>query len=372
MIHCEVCGIVPVPEQGSAGEAAGGCQLRRPGNPLDHHPTWKHVACPQCGGPATRETDTMDTFVEFVLVLRALLLAARGSSRPTPTRSATGCRSINISAASSTRSCISSMRASSPAPCTRRDMSPIDEPFKGLFTQGMVTHETYKDDARQMGAARRGAYREDGNARAPRDRRADHRRPDRIDVEVEEERRRSRRHHRRATVPTPRAGSCCPTRRRSATSSGPRRGVDGAHRFLQRVWRLVNEAAARGPRRHPATRAIRPGGRGAAPCGASQRGRGDGGDRQAPLQRGRGADLRTRQRLLAGSARQPEQPGTRHALCLAGSGGNARPNCRPNGAPSCGGDAGPPLGHQGLLAESAWPDADPALLSTIPSQLPYR
>ncbi|MEI9988186.1 MAG: hypothetical protein WDN69_36875 [Aliidongia sp.] len=36
----------------------------QPGNPLDRHPTWKHVACPSCGEPARRETDTFDTFFE--------------------------------------------------------------------------------------------------------------------------------------------------------------------------------------------------------------------------------------------------------------------------------------------------------------------
>ena len=76
MIHCEVCGIVPVPEKDLPVRLPEDVTFDGSGNPLDRHPTWKHVACPQCGGPATRETDTMDTFVEFVLVLRALLLAA--------------------------------------------------------------------------------------------------------------------------------------------------------------------------------------------------------------------------------------------------------------------------------------------------------
>ena len=76
MIHCEACGIVPVPDKDLPVKLPEDVTFGGSGNPLDRHQTWKHVACPQCGGPATRETDTMDTFVEFVLVLRALLLAA--------------------------------------------------------------------------------------------------------------------------------------------------------------------------------------------------------------------------------------------------------------------------------------------------------
>jgi len=64
VIHCPTCGVVPVPDKDLPVVAAGGCQLDKPGNALDHHPTWKHVSCPQCGAKATRETDTMDTFVD--------------------------------------------------------------------------------------------------------------------------------------------------------------------------------------------------------------------------------------------------------------------------------------------------------------------
>jgi len=64
MIHCERCGIVAVPESDLPVKLPYDVSFDKPGNPLDRHPTWKHVTCPQCEGPATRETDTMDTFVD--------------------------------------------------------------------------------------------------------------------------------------------------------------------------------------------------------------------------------------------------------------------------------------------------------------------
>src|SRR5262250_2197232 len=64
IIHCDKCGVVPVPEKDLPVVLPDDVTFDRPGNPLDRHPTWKHVACPQCGGAARRETDTMDTFVD--------------------------------------------------------------------------------------------------------------------------------------------------------------------------------------------------------------------------------------------------------------------------------------------------------------------
>src|SRR3974390_1849463 len=64
VIHCEKCGVVPVPEKDLPVTLPDDVSFDRPGNPLDHHPTWKHVTCPKCSGPARRETDTMDTFVD--------------------------------------------------------------------------------------------------------------------------------------------------------------------------------------------------------------------------------------------------------------------------------------------------------------------
>uniref|UniRef100_UPI002FE11AF7 leucine--tRNA ligase n=1 Tax=Pseudoxanthobacter sp. TaxID=1925742 RepID=UPI002FE11AF7 len=64
VIHCEACGVVPVPKADLPVKLPEDVEFETPGNPLDRHPTWKHVACPHCGKPARRETDTMDTFVD--------------------------------------------------------------------------------------------------------------------------------------------------------------------------------------------------------------------------------------------------------------------------------------------------------------------
>ena len=63
-IHCDKCGVVPVPEKDLPVELPEDVEFDKPGNPLDRHPTWKHVACPTCGGAARRETDTFDTFID--------------------------------------------------------------------------------------------------------------------------------------------------------------------------------------------------------------------------------------------------------------------------------------------------------------------
>ena len=64
VIHCDACGVVPVPDEQLPVRLPEDVTFDRPGNPLDHHPTWKHVACPHCGAAARRETDTFDTFVD--------------------------------------------------------------------------------------------------------------------------------------------------------------------------------------------------------------------------------------------------------------------------------------------------------------------
>ena len=76
--------MVPVPKDQLPVVLPEDVDFSIPGNPLDRHPTWKHVACPQCGGAARRETDTLDTFVEFELVFPALRQPAGATSRSIP------------------------------------------------------------------------------------------------------------------------------------------------------------------------------------------------------------------------------------------------------------------------------------------------
>ncbi|HKN27089.1 MAG TPA: leucine--tRNA ligase [Roseiarcus sp.] len=143
MIHCENCGVVPVPEKDLPVKLPYDVTFDQPGNPLDRHPTWKHVACPQCGGPALRETDTMDTFVDSSWYFVRFTDPANQSAPADPAVADhwlavdqyIGGIEHAILHLLYSRFFTRAMRR-----CGHLD---LDEPFAGLFTQGMVVHETY-------------------------------------------------------------------------------------------------------------------------------------------------------------------------------------------------------------------------------------
>jgi leucyl-tRNA synthetase len=143
-IHCESCGVVPVREKDLPVELPEDVDFDGPGNPLDRHPTWKHVACPQCGGPARRETDTFDTFIDsswyFDRFTSPELATApfdrEEDSYWMPVDQYIGGVEHAILHLLYSRFWTRAMRAV--------QMTSRDEPFDGLFTQGMVCHETYR------------------------------------------------------------------------------------------------------------------------------------------------------------------------------------------------------------------------------------
>jgi leucyl-tRNA synthetase len=144
VIHCDKCGIVPVPEKDLPVTLPEDVTFDRPGNPLDHHPTWKHVACPQCGGNARRETDTMDTFVDSSWYFERFTdpwITTAPTDRPMvdawmPVDQYIGGIEHAILHLLYSRFFTRAMKETGHVG--------LDEPFAGLFTQGMVVHETYQ------------------------------------------------------------------------------------------------------------------------------------------------------------------------------------------------------------------------------------
>jgi leucyl-tRNA synthetase len=144
IIHCETCGVVPVPAKDLPVRLPDDVTFDKPGNPLDRHPTWKHVACPQCGGKARRETDTMDTFVDsswyFARFTDPWIETAptdrKAVDRWLPVDQYIGGIEHAILHLLYSRFFTRAMKATGHAG--------LDEPFAGLFTQGMVVHETYQ------------------------------------------------------------------------------------------------------------------------------------------------------------------------------------------------------------------------------------
>jgi leucyl-tRNA synthetase len=144
IIHCAKCGVVPVPAQDLPVKLPDDVEFDRPGNPLDRHPTWKNVDCPQCGGPARRETDTMDTFVDsswyFARFTDPWIATAPTDRKAVdhwlPVDQYIGGVEHAILHLLYSRFFTRAMKATGHAG--------LDEPFAGLFTQGMVVHETYR------------------------------------------------------------------------------------------------------------------------------------------------------------------------------------------------------------------------------------
>ena len=145
VIHCEKDGIVPVPVGDLPVQLPEDVTFDKPGNPLDHHPTWKHVACPKCGQPAVRETDTMDTFVDSSWY--QFRFTAPNAATPTDKKALKYWAPVDQYIGGKEHAVLHLLYAR----FFTRGMKAtkhldFDEPFKSMFTQGIVVHETYRSE----------------------------------------------------------------------------------------------------------------------------------------------------------------------------------------------------------------------------------
>ncbi|MEF2552152.1 leucine--tRNA ligase [Aurantimonas sp. A2-1-M11] len=245
VLHCEACGVVPEARENLPVELPDDIDFDKPGNPLDRHPTWRDATCPQCGGKARRETDTMDTFVDSSWYFARF--TAPQAYEPTDPQAANAWLPVDqyiggiehaILHLLYSRFFVRAMRA-----CGHVD---LDEPFRGLFTQGMVVHETYRDGREWIAPVDVSITEGEGIRTATRLSTGAA-----IEIGGIEKMSKSKKN-----VVDPDdiiASYGADTARWFMLSDSPpdrdviwtESGVEGAHRFVQRLWRLVSETAPR-------------------------------------------------------------------------------------------------------------------------------
>ena len=145
VVHCDACGVVPEKKENLPVRLPDDVTFDKPGNPLDRHPTWRDCACPSCGAPAKRETDTMDTFVDSSWYF-ARFTAPRAE---TPTDLAEAEYWMNVDQyiggiEHAILHLLYSRFFARAMQITGHLPKKAIEPFNALFTQGMVTHEIYQ------------------------------------------------------------------------------------------------------------------------------------------------------------------------------------------------------------------------------------
>ena len=143
IIHCDECGVVPVPKSDLPVTLPEDVTFDVPGNPLDRHATWKNVDCPKCGRAARRETDTFDTFVDSSWYFARF--TAPDADTPTETKAVNEWLPVD-QYIGGIEHAILHLLYSRFFTRAMQKTGHVDqsEPFAGLFTQGMVNHETYK------------------------------------------------------------------------------------------------------------------------------------------------------------------------------------------------------------------------------------
>jgi len=240
IIHCDACGAVPVPKAQLPVTLPEDVSFDIPGNPLDRHPTWKHVDCPKCGGKARRETDTLDTFVDSSWYF--IRFASQPDDRPFDPAVAKQWLPVGQYIGGVEHAILHLLYARFwTRALAKIGMIDVKEPFTGLFTQGMVTHETYQgQDGRwlspeEIDARDGGLFVKVGN--------------EPVTVGRVEKMSKSKKN---TVDPAPiiEEYGADAVRWFMLSDSPPERdlewsesGIEGAWRFVQRLWRLVDGAA---------------------------------------------------------------------------------------------------------------------------------
>lgn len=144
VVHCSDCGTVPVAREDLPVTLPDDVTFEKPGNPLEHHPTWSKTPCPTCGKEARRETDTFDTFVDSSWYFARFT----APNAITPTIPGIASQWLPVDQyIGGIEHAVLHLLYSRFFTRAMKDTGHValKEPFAGLFTQGMVTHETYRD-----------------------------------------------------------------------------------------------------------------------------------------------------------------------------------------------------------------------------------
>ncbi|MCB1379962.1 MAG: leucine--tRNA ligase [Alphaproteobacteria bacterium] len=240
VVHCAACGIVPVPKDQLPVTLPEDATFDKPGNPLEHHPTWKHVDCPTCGKPARRETDTFDTFIDSSWYYARF--CSPQSSEPVDQAAARYWMPVDQYIGGVEHAILHLLYSRFYARAmTATGHLDVKEPFDSLFTQGMVIHETFKTRSGEW-VFPADAVQKDGqwlHAKTG----------ELLFVGGVEKMSKSKKNVVDPDEIIARYGA--DTARWFMLSDTPperdiewtEAGAEGAWRFTQRVWRLVNEAA---------------------------------------------------------------------------------------------------------------------------------
>ena len=246
IIHCGACGAVPVPRETLPVLLPEDADFSEPGNPLERHPTWSHVPCPHCGAAARRETDTLDTFIDSSWYF--LRFASQPADRPFDAQEVARWMPVDQYIGGVEHAILHLLYARFWTRALQHmGLSPVAEPFRGLFTQGMVTHESYAAaDGRALSpdevCERNGEIVEIASGEP-------------VHVGRVEKMSKSRRN---TVDPEPIVDQYgADAARWFMLSDSPperdlpwsREGIEGAWRFVQRLWRLAAgaDAASEGP-----------------------------------------------------------------------------------------------------------------------------